>query len=45
MIAAAVVTLVAVGVARETRHRGLASPEAWACEPGDAGAAAQARTA
>ncbi|WP_330341559.1 MFS transporter [Streptomyces sp. NBC_00557] len=45
VIAAAVLTLVAVGVARETRHRDLARVEAEDGESAGAGTAAQARTA
>ncbi|MEU7299583.1 MFS transporter [Streptomyces sp. NPDC048304] len=45
VIAAAVLTLVAVGVARETRHRDLARVEAEDAESAGAGTAAQARTA
>ncbi|MEV6054806.1 MFS transporter [Streptomyces sp. NPDC052107] len=44
VIAAAVLTLIAVGVARETRHRDLARVEAEDGESAAAGQAAQART-
>ncbi|MER6063086.1 MFS transporter [Streptomyces sp. CA-142005] len=44
VIAAAVLTLIAVGVARETRHRDLAHVEAEGGESAAAGQAAQART-
>ncbi|MER6572842.1 MFS transporter [Streptomyces sp. NPDC001093] len=44
VIAAAVLTLVAVGVARETRHRDLAHVEAEGGESSAADAAAEART-
>ncbi|KUN06036.1 MFS transporter [Streptomyces yokosukanensis] len=44
VIAAAVLTLVAVGVARETRHRDLARIEAEDGESAGAGAAAEARS-
>ncbi|MGW3168856.1 MFS transporter [Streptomyces sp. NPDC001153] len=44
VIAAAVLTLVAVGVARETRHRDLAHVEAEGGESSAAGTAAEART-
>ncbi|MET8808382.1 MFS transporter [Streptomyces sp. NPDC004546] len=44
VIAAAVLTLIAVGVARETRHRDLARVEAEGGESAAAGQAAQART-
>jgi metabolite-proton symporter len=44
VIAAAVLTLIAVGLARETRHRDLAHVEAEGGESAAAGQAAQART-
>ncbi|MCC5474410.1 MFS transporter [Streptomyces barringtoniae] len=44
VIAAAVLTLIAVGVARETRHRDLARIEAEGGESAAAGTAAEART-
>ncbi|MFI6357282.1 MFS transporter [Streptomyces sp. NPDC050743] len=44
VIAAAVLTLIAVGVARETRHRDLARVEAEGGESAAAGQTAQART-
>ncbi|MEV6114016.1 MFS transporter [Streptomyces sp. NPDC052109] len=44
VIAAAVLTLIAVGVARETRHRDLARVEAEGGEPAGASTAAEART-
>ncbi|MGV4986548.1 MFS transporter [Streptomyces sp. NRAIS4] len=45
VIAAAVLTLVAVGIARETRHRDLARDEAEGGESAGASPAAKARTA